>query len=785
MRNAAMTFAAVSLAAFSTAGFAADAEISSVGNVSNKLQVIVKPDDAADVLRILTSTNLSGVWSTNASSSDPGTNGPLVGYTWASNLLGNSLFVKAEIKPLSSQRQLAAHVLSRLAYGPTPYEMGRILGFVTNVNGSVTNVTYGEGIPNGGIGVDAWINEQLDPQSITEDVTNQFTAIAPIAARFGGPNEVILTNQTGSGDTNNPGSCNFHDFKAWYAMHAIGARRQTLEVLLYWLENHMVSAWTTARQTFQGSYNGVGGQIQNHIPTKMEIEEHLAYRSAMMRTNITFRELLRLQHESQSMTVYLDTNDSVGNGNNVANENYGREIMELYAMGVDNGYDQGDITAISLAWTGWDVQKVAPADVGNLFAFQNGSLSGQARSNSQGVYKLQFRNSRHGNSNLFLWYHRASIGALGNNYPNGVVSNNTTSNGMKRVSSRFNGTLNGGMTPPYNYANKNYGTNTGNVGRYSLFIPSTQAGTDAQRTNKVYTIMDHMADLPYTQEFICVKLCRLLVHDGFEIGYDFSDGVVTPEEQLVWNCMMAWETNGVRYTGTGTTSSSNTIGQIYKVIKTITDSSLFRSEASYRQKLRDPLEYTMAAVRALRVASNDVFTANNFTADSLGYPIVAGNSAQATAYPLNRMGLFLIFDRDAPDGYPEVGPTYVGASGLVERARWVNSVMYPTYNTLADGIVGGNNTKMDVSGAMDRFLSATARQDAEQVVRLFLRLLFPGEGEANMDGYRRIGLSILNQTSTGTASPWNPGGGALSVANRERIQRMVAAFMSMPRFSEQ
>lgn len=771
MRNAALSLAAISIAAFSQLGSAIEAEITSVGNVSNKLQITVKPQDSADVLRILTKSDLNAPWTTNSTSSDSGTNGPLVGYTWSSNLLGNSLFVKAEIKPISSERQLAAHVLNRLAYGPTPYELGRILGFVTNVNGNVTNVTFGEGIPDGGIGVDAWINEQLNPQSIVEDVTNQFTAIAPIYARFGEKDTVVLTNQTGSGDTNFPGSCNFQDFKAWYAMHCVGARRQTLEVLLYWLENHFVSAWLTARQTFQGRYNGVGGQIQNTIPTKMEIEEHKAYRSAMMRTNITFRELLRLQHESTSMTVYLDTNDSNGYGNVIANENYAREIMELYAMGVDNGYDQGDIVAASLPWTGWDVRKVDPANANNLFAYQNlGAGPDNNASNTYGVYVLQFRRSRHGNSNIFLWYHRASIGALGNNYPNGAVSNNTSVNGMKRVPSRFNGTS---MTPSYNYANKNYGTNTGNVGRYALFIPATphttaNDGNDPARTNKVYTIMDQMADLPFTQEFISVKLCRLLVHDNFEIGYDFSDGVVTPEEQLVWNCMMAWETNTPK-------------GQIYKVIKTITDSSLFRSEAAYRQKLRDPLEFTMAAIRALRIASNEVYTAGNFSADTLGYSVVAGTSAQGASFPLNRMGLFLIFDRDAPDGYPETGPTYVGASGLAERIRWINSVMSPTYNTTPDGIEGGNYTKIDPRAVLNRFLSPAAQTDADKVVRLFLTLLFPGEGEINLDGYRRIGLSLLNQTSTGTTSPWT--GSAAQI--NDRVPRMVAALMSLPRFNEQ
>jgi hypothetical protein len=111
-------------------------------------------------------------------------------------------------------------------------------------------------------------------------------------------------------------------------------------VLLYWLENHHVSQWTKARDTFSGPYNGSTGVARDRIPTAMESREHMAFRKAMLNPSVTWRELLYIQHESQSMTVYLDTNDSVANGSNIANENYGREILELFCMGVDNGYDQ-------------------------------------------------------------------------------------------------------------------------------------------------------------------------------------------------------------------------------------------------------------------------------------------------------------------------------------------------------------------------------------------------------------------------------------------------------------
>jgi uncharacterized protein (DUF1800 family) len=777
MRKYALFLAAVPVVFSAARALAIEAVVTNLVVVSNRMEINIRPDDEMNVLQVLTSSNLVN-WVTNASSL--ASNSALVGHTWTlSNLASTAQFVRVQAVPISSQRQLAAHVLSRLAYGPTPYEMGRILGYKTNTvvnsQGTHTYLDYGEGIADGGIGVDAWINEQLNPAAIVEDVTNQFVEIAPIYNRFGDLNTVVLTNHPSSPsfpETNGPGTLNFHDFRAWFALHGIGARRQLHEVLLYWLENHFVSQWTKARETWQGSYNQVGGAIQDRIPTKMEAEEHRAFRAAMMRTNITFRELLRLQHESQSMTVYLDTNDSVGSGNNVANENYAREIMELYSMGVDNGYDQGDITAMSLAWTGWDVRKVAPENVTNLYAHQEAPLTNflmsppsAAISNTYGVFALQFRRTVHGHSNLFIWYNRNSIGAISNNYPNGQLVAGT--NGFKRVPSRFNGS---GMTPPLNYTTLLYGTNTV-PGSYALRIAGT-TNNDASRaamTNKVYTIMDFMADLPFTQEFISVKLCQLLVHDNFDIGYDFSDASVTPEEQLVWNCMMTWQNGSPK-------------GQIYQVIKTITDSALFRSQAAYRRKIKTPLEFTLSAVRALRVATNENYTAGNFSATTDGYSIVSGATAQTTAHPLNRMGRFLIFDREEPDGYPETGTVYVGANGLAERVRWVNSIL--TDPPTADNINGGNNTRIDPLGVIERFLSTGLRRNADEVARLFLRLLYPGEGGANLDQYRRLAVQFLNTSDSGTASNFSGLTYGSSTYNN-RVRRMVAMLMSMPRFNEQ
>jgi uncharacterized protein (DUF1800 family) len=753
-------------------------------------------------------------WSTNATSARtnaPGVNN-LVGYDWTVPLpnITNGTLVRAVLKPIDTNKLVTAIAMNRLAYGPTPYELRDVLG--TNLDG----IIGGPGATGATKTIDQWIDEQLRPWdfSASEDVTNQFAELAALGARFTELGMVILsnttitnivedppgtftTNTTPNTETNGPGTLSFHNFRAWYAMHGVGARRQLLEVMLYWLENHHVSQWTKARDTFSGVFNGQAADTRERVPTALESREHMAFRNALLNPACTWYDLLRIQHESASMIVYLDTNDSIGNDENVANENYAREILELFCMGVDNGYDQRDITALSAAWTGWDVRKIRTNQAGivggvpqiGLYAgITNGNdLTFNSSSNRlhRGVYTIQFRPTVHCNSNIYAFYNTTNdiAGTRGNsysnNYPNGPLI--VGPGAYKMVDARFNGST---MNPPFNYAAVQYGRSNNAVipinGAYSLFIPATATTTpgnatlNTARTNKAYTVMNHLADLPYTQEFICVKLCRLLVHDNFEYGvtgYDFSDATVTPEEQLVWDCMMAWETNTPK-------------GQIWKVIRTITDSDLFRSSATYGRKIKTPLEFTLSAVRALRISTNGTDLAGTFSSDTDGYTLVSGSSSTATAHPLNRMGRYLIFDREEPDGYPETGSVYVGAGALTERNRWISTILD---NNQSDGISGGARTQARPSHLLAQFVPLAKRTNPDIVARFFLSCLFPGEGEANLDYYRRRAIEILDTshaTGVHTAGSFE-GQAAGSTEHVYRVHRMVALLMTMPRFHEQ
>ena len=70
-----------------------------------------------------------------------------------------------------------------------------------------------------------------------------------------------------------------------------------------------------------------------------------------------FGDLLLYSATSPAMLIYLD---NVVNLKDSPNENYAREILELYAFGVDNRYTQGDIEQLAKCFTGWTVRKVRP-----------------------------------------------------------------------------------------------------------------------------------------------------------------------------------------------------------------------------------------------------------------------------------------------------------------------------------------------------------------------------------------------------------------------------------------
>src|SRR6202000_1108801 len=83
--------------------------------------------------------------------------------------------------------------------------------------------------------------------------------------------------------------------------------------------------------------------------------------------NGTFEDMLFAVCMHPAMQLYLDNWRSMGPGwtggkarGKGLNENLGREVMELYTLGVDGGYTQADVIAMAKLLTGWSVYEGHP-----------------------------------------------------------------------------------------------------------------------------------------------------------------------------------------------------------------------------------------------------------------------------------------------------------------------------------------------------------------------------------------------------------------------------------------
>jgi uncharacterized protein (DUF1800 family) len=533
------------------------------------------------------------------------------------------------------------------------------------------------------------------------------------------------------------------EMRRWYTLNGVGSSAQLLEVLTQFFENHFVTYHAKSVDYFDAFYDG---SILDRIATDLEYREVSRWRAALLNPNCTFYDLLKIHVESPAEIIYLDTVNSRGDGTRIANENYARELLELFTMGVDNGYDQNDIVHMSRAWTGWTVDLVDRDEMNNPFAVrstQYGQYPGvgaNAVSNIVGVWSFVYNTNWHGTNRqplLSVWDPASP-------------ATNPVATGPKIVPARFGA--------PW-------------AGRsYQLTLPR-RTGTAGLQDG--YDVIRHLSELPFTAEYLSVKLARVFVHDEFPNPtttpglpeydfYNYADPNHSDEAELIHQCLIAWDTPG----------PDGRKGNIRSVLRTIFNSELFRSHAGSRQKVKTPFEFVVSALRSLRSASpNGSVTA--FT---------DGNVASQ----LSRMGGMSLFNRSDPDGYPELGPPWISAGTLAERLRFVQTLCM---TGTRPGDAGANT--VDPVALLKSKLPSTAWNNAGRVADYFLTLFYAGEGAANLDLYRQAAVNFLNTRDDGTPAPANelfsalPNGAGAGSAYDTRVRGLVSMLMTLPRFQEQ
>jgi uncharacterized protein (DUF1800 family) len=84
------------------------------------------------------------------------------------------------------------------------------------------------------------------------------------------------------------------------------------------------------------------------VPYLME-QQHATVR---MHATGSFADLLHAMAKDPAMIMYLD---GISNSVGQVNENFGRECLELFTMGIGGGYEQHDVVEASRAFSGWVV----------------------------------------------------------------------------------------------------------------------------------------------------------------------------------------------------------------------------------------------------------------------------------------------------------------------------------------------------------------------------------------------------------------------------------------------
>jgi len=192
------------------------------------------------------------------------------------------------------------HLLSRSSYGVWPGDLDRVRAK----------------------SAEAWIEEQLAPEKIDDSLCDLR------ARRF----ETLHLD---------PGTC--YEYKKpvlreeitrHTLLRAVYSRRQLFEV--------MAGFWT------------------DHLNINLEKGDSIYLKPADDRAVIRahalgkFRDLIRASALSPAMLVYLDGKENKKSSpDDIPNENYARELLELHTLGVSGGYSQSDVYEVARCLTGW------------------------------------------------------------------------------------------------------------------------------------------------------------------------------------------------------------------------------------------------------------------------------------------------------------------------------------------------------------------------------------------------------------------------------------------------
>jgi uncharacterized protein (DUF1800 family) len=191
-----------------------------------------------------------------------------------------------------------------------------------------------------GTAIDAWIDGSggtYDPGAFTTALATADVVTEPL----------ISANTTIAGSVDVPAVPGPHPFLV-EGSDAWRNNLSTAQALCAWRMQHNPHAFEERMALFWHNLFATGWHKVNNAA--LMLKQFQLFRSQGL---AKFDDLLVLVSKDPAMAVWLDSVLNNASGTNIPNENYAREVLELYSLGADNGYNQTDITQLARALSGY------------------------------------------------------------------------------------------------------------------------------------------------------------------------------------------------------------------------------------------------------------------------------------------------------------------------------------------------------------------------------------------------------------------------------------------------
>ena len=232
-------------------------------------------------------------------------------------------------------RATAQHLLERAGFGGTPQEIDKLARMTARQ--AVRYLVYFEGVEPRAIQA----QPAFDESDIFEAGLDPFPAGRPATTALAtAKGEALGIKIKRSG--NRPLQPVVNEFFYW-----LRASRLETDRVAYWWANRMLSSPTPLQEKMAVFWHGHFASSEEKVRDYRKMLRQLALFQRQGLGN--FRSLLIGVAQDPAMLAFLDAGVNVKGS---PNENFAREIMELFTMGVGN-YSEHDIREAARAFTGW------------------------------------------------------------------------------------------------------------------------------------------------------------------------------------------------------------------------------------------------------------------------------------------------------------------------------------------------------------------------------------------------------------------------------------------------